>query len=181
MKKREICLILCMLLLVAVLSACTEKQTSATPEPTAMPTAVATVEPTAETTAGPSTSEADQALEDILTDISANYHSGTAGCSLSAAKYAGEILDWSVTVTNASDAAQKTVNQFYASLNTDAAAELGDKLSDVHEAARLLCGSTGADLLSDCGYQAKSFPWNQTAMESVFTAMTGALPTSSVS
>jgi len=173
-----------MLLLIAALSACTENQASATPEPTAAPTATTTPTPTEAPTSTPAaespSAEAGQTLESILTDLSANYHGGTAGCSLSAAKYAGEILDWSATVKSAPDTARETVKQVYASLSADAATEFGSQVNDVYAAAQQLCGDDGADLLDSCGYQAKSFPWDQASMESVFTAMTGELPAGSV-
>jgi hypothetical protein len=184
MKKGKICMIVCSLLLIAALSGCTEKQASATPESAASSTDTAAPTPSATPTPTPAaespSAESGQTLESILTDLSENYHSGTAGCSLTAAKYAGEILDWSATAESASDTARETVKQVYASLSADAAAEFGSQVNDVYAAAKQLCGDGGSDLLGSCGYQAKSFPWDQASMESVFTAMIGALPADSV-
>lgn len=174
------------MLIAALLAACAPTQTSipaATETPTATATAEGTQEPAAQTlapteapTQTPDTAKAGEALQAILSDISANYHTGTAGCSLVAAKYAAMLLDWHAQYVLDAAEISTLSSAFYDTLTADAATTMTtEQMEDVYNAAVELLGDNALDLLESAGYTPVAYPWNEEDMKALFTAVYGGL------
>jgi hypothetical protein len=108
-------------------------------------------------------------LNDYLLDISSNLDPGTSGCSLTAAVYAGRILDLYSAGNLTGKSISSTAKDFVAGLDEAAKTKLNDQLNLVYTAAQELCGETGADALASSGYEAQYFPWDSEAAQSVFS------------
>lgn len=157
-------------------SASTSVSVTPSPSPSASksPSAIASASPNVGSKSqsqSQSSTAASDSLESILSDISTSYEVGTAGSSLKAAIYAGRLLDWNATAGKDASAISSAAGDFHQSLGSSASADFGNKLSDVYYAAVDLCGSDAKDLLNECGYEARSFPWNSADMTSLFTAL----------
>lgn len=134
--------------------------------PAASPTAVPTLEPTA------SPDPANTAtLTAILTEISESYYPGTAGCSLTAARMAGELLDWNAENRPQADAVAAETQAFFASLTADQAAAFPELLRGIYDAAGGLLAENAKDVLDTAGYAPKAFPWTPGDVIAVFDAV----------
>lgn len=107
----------------------------------------------------------------ILTAISTGYEDGTAGSSLKAAKFAGELLDWNADAKMSADDIKSAASGFYSALGKDAAKAFPGQLDSIYSAANDLCGKDGKELLDESGYAAKSYPWSADDMTALFGAI----------
>lgn len=108
---------------------------------------------------------------DKLFAIQQNYHNGVAGCSLTAAALAAEIMDI-FTQSSPSEALIKSaVKEFAETLSGDAAAEFPSQIDAIVSAAEQLNAENGKDLLDICGYTGSGYPWNAESMAKCFAAM----------
>ena len=108
---------------------------------------------------------------DILADIQKNCEVGTAGSSLKAAALAGKVLDTFAAYKPDTADIQSAVSSYYVSLGSKAKAGFGEQMNAVASAAEQLLGDNGEALLSDCGYQAESYPWDASVMAAYINAM----------
>ena len=107
----------------------------------------------------------------ILTDVSDNYQPATAGCSLSAAKLAGELLDWNAQYVLSAESITAAAKSFVEALDEEHASAFEQKLGDIYAAAESLLQDGAADTLSSAGYTPTSFPWSLDAVTALFTAL----------
>lgn len=139
--------------------------------------AAATAEATAPTAAqdgaaGEAASEAREALTAILTDISENYHPGTAGCSLTSARLAGQLLDWYDAFRPAAEDIAAGMKDFLAGMDgVSAATFVAEQLPGVYASVSEVLGETGKDLLESAGYTPTSFPWSAEDAKAAFSAL----------
>ena len=169
--KRIAAALLALILCAAFMTACSPKpeQTpatsgNATAEPTATAEPAATAEPTnAPTPTPPETAEAPQPTDtsvpaapekngmyEALCDLFSNYHEGTAGCSLTGARIAAAIVDFSIS--NGKDAVRSGAAAFDLGEETEFGEKFTDKLAAMYETAMGLYGESGKNLLTDAGY-----------------------------
>ena len=113
----------------------------------------------------------DSVFAGLLADIQKNCEVGTAGSSLKGAIYAGKLLDAFVDYKPDAAAVQSAVSSYYISLGSKAKANFGDQMNLVCSQAEQLLGENGEALLSDCGYQAKNYPWDASLMSAYVNAM----------
>ncbi len=151
---------------------------STTPEPvsggaeTAAGTAGSGTGGTTEPDSGtPAVVTVDSELTAILQDISDNYHPATAGSSLTAARLAGQILDWYASSSKDPGEVVTTASAFSDSLDSEKAALFGEQLDAVYDSATYVCSDSGWDLLDDAGYKPRHWPWDSAEMETVFAAI----------
>ena len=133
---------------------------AATAEPTSAPTPVPP-----ETTAMPEKTDTSvtvtpekNGLYDALCDLFNNYHEGTAGCSLTGARIAATIMDFSLT--NGMDAVRSGAAAFDLGEETEFGEKLTDKLTAMYETAMGLYGESGKNLLADGGYTPAHYPYS---------------------
>lgn len=197
--KRFSAALLALLLCAALLTACTPSAApgGVTPEPTTAPTATpssvveATPEPTPEATATPSSvvettpepyDGSDAAVDstvpaapekngmyEALCDLFSNYHEGTAGCSLTGARIAAAIVDFSIS--NGKDAVRSGAAAFDLGEETEFGEKLTDKLAMMYETAMGLYGESGKNLLTDAGYAPAHYPYSAKDVRDAFTAI----------
>lgn len=154
---------------------------NATAEPTAMaePTAEPTSAPTPtppEATEIPQQSETaasvtpeKNGLYDALCDLFNNYHEGTAGSSLTGARIAATIVDFSLT--NGLDAVRSGATAFDLGEETEFGEKLTDKLTMMYETAMGLYGESGKNLLADGGYTPAHYPYSAKDVRDAYTAI----------
>lgn len=149
------------------LSLCACGSSDARPsEPIESPVSTAEPEPTAEPTAAPAAPE----LVSLLDEIRDGCFPGTAGCSLTSTAFAARLLDWNAASGNA-DTASASAKKFANSLTADQAELFPDQISLVYAAAQQLATDSADELLSECGYEAKSGPWTQDTVSALFDAI----------
>ncbi len=148
---------------------------AATAEPTSAPTPVPP-----ETTAMPEKTDTSvtvtpekTGLYDALCDLFNNYHEGTAGCSLTGARIAATIMDFSLT--NGMDAVRSGAAAFDLGEETEFGEKLTDKLTAMYETAMGLYGESGKNLLADGGYTPVHYPYRSDANAEHFLAFGAAL------
>ena len=107
---------------------------------------------------------------DKLYAVSKNYHPGTAGCSLTAACLAAEIMDIFTQSSPSSDVISAAVKEFADTLTGDEAAEFPEQLAAIVSASEELSGEYGKDLLDSCGYAGTGYPWDFAKMAECFAA-----------
>ncbi len=113
------------------------------------------------------------ALQAIFADLAQGYQPGSSGCSLRAARYAAMILDWGAASANPQSEAREATDAYCASLTAQPeGGPFRDLMADIYDAAKSLCAANGAELLDACGYQAQSYPWDSTAMTTLFDVIT---------
>ena len=108
---------------------------------------------------------------DKLYAIQQNYHPGTAGCSLTAAALAAEIMDIFTEYHPSEKLIRDVVKEFADSLKGDAAAEYPAQIDAVISASEQLNAENGKDLLDSCGYAGSGYPWNAEEMAKYFSAV----------
>ena len=198
-KKRFAAALLALVLCVSVMTACSPSAApgGVTPEPTTAPTATpssvveATPETTAEPTATPSSvveatpephdgsettvvstvpaAPQKNGLYDALCDLFNNYHPGTAGSSLTGARIAATIVDFSIE--NGLDAVRSGATAFDLGEETEFGEKLTDKLTMMYETAMGLYGESGKSLLTDGGYTPTNFPYSAKDVRDAYTAI----------
>ena len=198
-KKRFAAALLALVLCVSVMTACSQSAApgGVTPEPTTAPTATpssvveATPETTAEPTATPSSvveatpephdgsettvvstvpaAPQKNGLYDALCDLFNNYHPGTAGSSLTGARIAATIVDFSLT--NGLDAVRSGAVAFDLGEETEFGEKLTDKLTAMYETAMGLYGESGKSLLTDGGYTPAHYPYSAKDVRDTYTAI----------
>ena len=146
---------------------------SAAAEPTA------TAEPTSvppETTAMPEKTDTSvtvtpekNGMYDVLCDLFNNYHPGTAGSSLTGARIAATIMDFSLT--NGMDAVRSGAAAFDLGEETEFGEKLTDKLTAMYETAMGLYGESGKNLLADGGYTPAHYPYSAKDVREAYTAI----------
>lgn len=122
-------------------------------------------QPSATPTATPVQSD----LTTYLTTINTEYEQGVAGCSLKAAKIAGEMLDWYIAKKPAAASITSETTSFFTTLGS-ATADFTSKLADIYGSAMLTCSSDGADLLSSAGYTPQG-TWTAADAKALFEAI----------
>ena len=144
---------------------------AATAEPTSAPTPVPP-----ETTAMPEKTDTSvtvtpekNGLYDALCDLFNNYHEGTAGCSLTGARIAATIMDFSLT--NGMDAVRSGAAAFDLGEETEFGEKLTDKLTAMYETAMGLYGESGKNLLADGGYTPAHYPYSAKDVRDTYTAI----------
>ena len=191
--KRFAAALLALILCAAFMTACSPKPEqpaatsgdatsgNATTEPTA------TAEPTAEPTSAPTpvppvTTEAPQpsdtfvsvtpeknGLYDALCDLFNNYHPGTAGSSLTGARIAATIVDFSLS--NGLNAVRSGAAAFDLGEETEFGEKFTDKLTMMYETAMGLYGESGKNLLTDGGYTPAHYPYSAKDVRDTYTAI----------
>ena len=148
---------------------------TATAEPTAEPTSAPTPVPP-ETTAMPEKTDTSvtvtpekNGLYDALCDLFNNYHEGTAGCSLTGARIAATIMDFSLT--NGMDAVRSGAAAFDLGEETEFGEKFTDKLTAMYETAMGLYGESGKNLLTDGGYTPTNYPYSAKDVREAYTAI----------
>ena len=182
--KRMITAALALLLCAALLAGCAanpEQPETTSGSATAEPTA--TTEPTsAPTPVPPESTEAPQptdaavpaspeknGLYDALCDLFNNYHEGTAGCSLTGARIAAAIVDFSIS--NGLNAVRSGAAAFDLGDETEFGEKFSDKLAMMYETAMGLYGESGKALLSDGGYTPVHYPYGAKDVRGTFAAI----------
>ena len=156
----------------------------ATAEPTAEPTSApphtppeATAVPEKTDTAVPATAEKN-GMYDALCDLFQNYHPGTAGSSLTGARIAATIVDFSIA--NGPDAVRAGAQAFDLGEETEFGETFAEKLAIMYETAMGLYGENGKSLLTDSGYTPTHYPYAakdvRDAYIEIFTARSYDLP-----
>ncbi len=156
----------------------------ATAEPTAEPTSAPTPTPPEATavpektdTAVPATAEKN-GMYDALCDLFQNYHPGTAGSSLTGARIAATIVDFSIA--NGPDAVRAGAQAFDLGEETEFGETFAEKLAIMYETAMGLYGENGKSLLTDSGYTPTHYPYAakdvRDAYIEIFTARSYDLP-----
>lgn len=140
-----------------------------------------TLEPVPEETVSPSPEPSDvpfstpenaaSELDALLTDLLQNYHPGTAGCSLTAARLAGTLLDWYAAAQPDAAAITAATQEFYGTLDVTQAVDFAEQLGGVYSVAQELLSDTAADFLESAGYAPTAFPWTEAAVTDLFTAL----------
>lgn len=112
-------------------------------------------EPTPETTEAASTPAPDDSgLTAVLDAIRDSYYPGTAGCSLTAAAMAGQMMDWYLQNGGAD---REALNITEPGEDSSGMA-FGDKLEDIYTTAVGLYGFYGKALMDTCGYSPRQWP-----------------------
>lgn len=156
----------------------------ATAEPTAEPTSAPTPTPPEATavpektdTAVPATAEKN-GMYNALCDLFQNYHPGTAGSSLTGARIAATIVDFSIA--NGPDAVRAGAQAFDLGEETEFGETFAEKLAIMYETAMGLYGENGKSLLTDSGYTPTHYPYAakdvRDAYIEIFTARSYDLP-----
>lgn len=145
----------------------------ATPEPTAEPTAAAEPaggdsSPLPADTGVPATAEKN-GMYDALCDLFQNYHPGTAGSSLTGARIAATIVDFSLT--NGPDAVRSGAQAFDLGEETEFGEKFTDKLAMMYETAMGLYGESGKSLLTDGGYTPAHYPYTAKDVRDAYIAI----------
>ena len=145
----------------------------ATPEPTAEPTAAAEPaggdsSPLPTDTGVPATAEKN-GMYDALCDLFQNYHPGTAGSSLTGARIAATIVDFSLT--NGPDAVRSGAQAFDLGEETEFGEKFTDKLAMMYETAMGLYGESGKSLLTDGGYTPTHYPYTAKDVRDAYIAI----------
>lgn len=97
---------------------------------------------------------------------------GTAGSSLTEARFAAQILDCAAAKAVAADTASATVAAFVKTLSAEEAALFSEQLSAVYAAAQdLLTDENAAELLETAGYSPTAYPWDAAAADAFFAAL----------
>lgn len=110
-------------------------------------------------------------LNALLYDLWQNYRPGTAGCSLSAARLAGTLLDWYAEAQPDAAAITAAAQEFYGTLDVAQAADFAEQLGGVYSVAQELLSDTAAGFLESAGYTSTAFPWTQQTVTDLFTAL----------
>ena len=145
----------------------------ATPEPTAEPTAAAEPaggdsSPLPADTGVPATAEKN-GMYDALCDLFQNYHPGTAGSSLTGARIAATIVDFSLT--NGPDAVRSGAQAFDLGEESEFGEKFTDKLAMMYETAMGLYGESGKSLLTDGGYTPAHYPYTAKDVRDAYIAI----------
>ena len=110
-------------------------------------------------------------LTALLGSVRETYAPGTAGCSLKAAAYAAQLLDWFIGAGRDT----QTVQTAAAALGTPGADENGvtwtDKLNDLYTAAVGLYGYYGEAMLESAGYEPVCWPYGMADVNAVFRTL----------
>lgn len=199
--KRFAAALLALILCATLMTACSpkpEQPAAASGNATAAPTATpeATAEPTAEPTSAPTPTPPEatavpektdtvvpataekNGMYDALCDLFQNYHPGTAGSSLTGARIAATIVDFSIA--NGPDAVRAGAQAFDLGEETEFGETFAEKLAIMYETAMGLYGENGKSLLTDSGYTPTHYPYTakdvRDAYIEIFTARSYDLP-----
>ena len=110
-------------------------------------------------------------LAGLLYHVSDRYDPGSAGCSLRAAKLAGQILDWYVSSGTDQETVTDVTARFGASLDREAWSEIRAKMDDIQNGAVDAAGNNGLELLDTAGYTPSCYPWASKDVDAVFSAI----------
>ncbi len=116
---------------------------------------------------------ADAELGALLEAIRGRYYPGTAGSSLSAAACAAELADCFFESRLSPDEVDRITTAYRAALPQEDAELFEQQLNGVVSAFSSLTAENGAGLLSDCGYEAAHFPWEDENVRNCFVALLG--------
>lgn len=116
-------------------------------------------------------SEVSEELSAILSDIAESYHPGTAGSSLTAAKYAATLLDFCAERTPEFDNVSAASGRFFFALDAEQRDVFIEQMRDIYFCALDLVSGYSSDLLDSAGYTPKYAPWEESYTESLFIAI----------
>lgn len=154
-------------LLAATLCACGAGDAS-TPAETEAP-AAATAEPIMIENTAPESNEPDAVLTALLGMIAKEYQPGTAGCSLTATRLAGQLLDWNAVSKLGKTQLSATAATFLDGLDEAGKASfLNEQIGPVYDAAMSLTGDDAADQLDSAGYKGMTMPWTAQTVKTLF-------------
>lgn len=114
--------------------------------------------------------QVDDDLLAILTEIRDNYHPGTAGCSLTAARLAAQAMDRYKSINNHAIAAATAAALDAAPEDPDGIT-FPEKLTDIFTSAISLYGESGLMLLSDSGYAPLAYPYEMCDVNAFFSGL----------
>ena len=167
--KRFAAALLVLILCATLMTACSPK-----PEQPAATSGNATEAPTAT----PEATAEKNGMYDALCDLFQNYHPGTAGSSLTGARIAATIVDFSIA--NGPDAVRAGAQAFDLGEETEFGETFAEKLAIMYETAMGLYGENGKSLLTDGGYTPTHYPYTakdvRDAYIEIFTARSYDLP-----
>ena len=167
--KRFAAALLALILCATLMTACSPK-----PEQPAATSGNATAAPTAT----PEATAEKNGMYDALCDLFQNYHPGTAGSSLTGARIAATIVDFSIA--NGPDAVRAGAQAFDLGEETEFGETFAEKLAIMYETAMGLYGENGKSLLTDSGYTPTHYPYTakdvRDAYIEIFTARSYDLP-----
>lgn len=114
-----------------------------------------------------------ESLTALLEDMTGSLHSGTAGSSLIAAKYAAMLLDFGADSQPMPDydSIGAAVSRLYFALDDDAQAEFDSQIALLYETAKSLEGDADLAILEDAGYTPAHAPWETGSAEQIFSGI----------
>lgn len=112
-------------------------------------------------------------LTSLLAQLHESYFPGTAGSSLSAAANAAALADFFFESGAEPDAVYDAATAYLNALPAEEKDLFDLQRQGVVSAFGYLTDEGGEGLLSDCGYAAAHYPWNEGAVRDCFTALLG--------
>lgn len=106
-------------------------------------------------------------LGPILDEVRERVYPGTAGCSLTAAQLAVELMNWVADTGVTEETARQAAVDWLTPLGNDEAVEFAGQMELVDTACRELTGEHGEDLLSSIGLTAADCRWGDTVPAAV--------------
>lgn len=119
--------------------------------------------------------EAQEELKALLGAIRQEYQPGTAGCSLTAVRLAGRLLDWNATCQPDVETIGTAARAYRATLKYADVPELMGQVADIYTTAMSLFGDAAKDALEAAGYAPQRFPWDEDAAQRMFAALAAGL------
>lgn len=119
----------------------------------------------------PAEPETNEALTALLETVAADYHPGTAGCSLTGAALAGQLLDWYAEGNVEADVIRATAQTYYDGLDETQRESFGAQLESLSELSYQLLDENAQQLLETAGYEAAHMPWSGQAQQTLFGAL----------
>lgn len=176
--KRTVILLLAAALAAAAFACAPEAATAVdTPVATEAVTSVGQTQTTMEPEENaPLAPDADLAgLQTLLLQISTDYQPGSAGCSLRAAKLAGQMLDWYAKNSVPAELLTQAMQAVIADLPKDAAASYAGQFDDIYQTAITLTEDYALDYLESAGYSPEAYPYSDASVDSLFSALQAGL------
>ncbi len=142
-------------------------ETATTPDAPVVISAEASAQPDGE--AAPAADYTKLAI--LLSQVASEYQPGSAGCSLRAARLAGQLMDWNAQNAGDAEGISATVKTVYDTLPGETASQYASQLNDMYRTAIQLTEDGAEDLLSSAGYTPAAYPYARIEAETLFTAL----------
>lgn len=122
-----------------------------------------TVTPDAEVTQTPEVNEKVTELTALLDEIETGVQPGAAGCSLRAASYGVDLLNWSMDCTLSQEEVKAAVVAWLVPKGNDEQVQIAQSLSEILNTLPQLMSQGNEDLLDDAGCRdrAAAYPWTE--------------------